>query len=187
MLYFLTWWCDVAGARGGRAKSPRHAAGVAWLSTSGAAVIVCRLSGTWRSRHGRRRVRVGGRVRAGVLDGLGPNLKFWCRVADVDMHAILRTYCQGGKVARRVGDVEPTSSTTWSRRLSGPSRKVHGEQARNKASCSGSRSVLLGIVTYQRKHFKTRVGQPANGEKTKPAGKTKRATRNKARRSGSAP
>jgi len=35
------------------------------------------------------------------------NLKFWCRVADVDMNAILRTYCQGGKVARLVGDVEP--------------------------------------------------------------------------------
>jgi len=31
------------------------------------------------------------------------NLKFWCRVADVDMNAILRTYCQGGNV----GDVEP--------------------------------------------------------------------------------
>jgi hypothetical protein len=27
------------------------------------------------------------------------NLKFWCRVADVDMNAILRTYRQGGKVA----------------------------------------------------------------------------------------
>ena len=34
------------------------------------------------------------------------NLKFWCRVADVDMNAILRTYCQGSKVARIVGDVE---------------------------------------------------------------------------------
>ena len=34
------------------------------------------------------------------------NLKFWCRVADVDMNAILRTYCQGGKVARIVGDIE---------------------------------------------------------------------------------
>jgi hypothetical protein len=148
---------------------------------------LCRPSGTWRSRHGREEVRAGRRVRAGVLDGLGPNLKVWCRVADVDMNAILRTYCKGGKVARLVGDVDLTSSTTWSRRLSGPSRKVHGEQARNKASCSGSRSVLLGIVTYQRKHFKTRVASPANGEKTKPARKTKRATRNKARRSGSAP
>ena len=35
------------------------------------------------------------------------NLKFWCRVADVDMNAILRTYCQGGNVARIVGDVKP--------------------------------------------------------------------------------
>ena len=35
------------------------------------------------------------------------HLKFWCRVADVDMNTILRTYCQGGTVARIVGDVEP--------------------------------------------------------------------------------
>ncbi len=35
------------------------------------------------------------------------HLKFWCRVADVDMNAILRRYCQGGKVERIVGDVEP--------------------------------------------------------------------------------
>ena len=35
------------------------------------------------------------------------NLKFWCRVADVDMNAILRMYCQEGNVARIVGDVEP--------------------------------------------------------------------------------
>ena len=35
------------------------------------------------------------------------NLKFRCPVADVDMNTILRTYCQGGKVARIVGDVEP--------------------------------------------------------------------------------
>ena len=34
------------------------------------------------------------------------NLKFWCRVADVDVNTILRTYCQGGKVARLVGDVD---------------------------------------------------------------------------------
>jgi hypothetical protein len=35
------------------------------------------------------------------------NLKFWCRVAEVDMNTILRTYGQGGKVARIVGGVEP--------------------------------------------------------------------------------
>ena len=34
------------------------------------------------------------------------HLKFWCRVADVDMNAILRTYCQGEKPARLVGDVK---------------------------------------------------------------------------------
>jgi hypothetical protein len=43
------------------------------------------------------------------------HLKFWCRVADVDMNAILRTYCQRGNVARLVGDVELTRSTTSSR------------------------------------------------------------------------
>jgi hypothetical protein len=35
------------------------------------------------------------------------HLKFWCRVADVDMNTILRRYGQGGTVARIVGDVEP--------------------------------------------------------------------------------
>ena len=35
------------------------------------------------------------------------SLRFWCCVADVDMNVILRSYCQGGKVARLVGDVEP--------------------------------------------------------------------------------
>ncbi len=30
------------------------------------------------------------------------NLTFWCHVADFDMNAILRKYCQGGKVARIV-------------------------------------------------------------------------------------
>ena len=56
--------------------------------------------------------RAGGSVRAGesaraFLTVSNSNLKFWCRVADVDMNAILRTYCQGGKVARIVGDVGP--------------------------------------------------------------------------------
>ena len=26
-------------------------------------------------------------------------LKFWCRVADIDMNAILRKYCKGGQAA----------------------------------------------------------------------------------------
>jgi hypothetical protein len=33
--------------------------------------------------------------------------KFWCRVADVDLHAILRTYGQGRNVARIVANVAP--------------------------------------------------------------------------------
>jgi len=45
-----------------------------------------------------------------------PHLKFWCGVADFDMNAILRTYCQGGKVARLVGDVEPDAFDAHDRR-----------------------------------------------------------------------
>ena len=37
------------------------------------------------------------------------NLKFWCRVADVDMNVILRTFRQGGKVARIVDHVDPNA------------------------------------------------------------------------------
>ena len=50
--------------------------------------------------------RVGASARA-FLTISNANLKFWCRVADVDMNVILRTYCQGGKVARIVDDVDP--------------------------------------------------------------------------------
>ena len=49
--------------------------------------------------------RVGGEsVRAGeyaqaFLAVSNPSLKFWCRVADLDMNAILRKYCKGGQAA----------------------------------------------------------------------------------------
>ena len=58
------------------------------------------------TRAGGESVRAGESARA-FLTVSNSNLKFWCRVADVDMNAILRTYCKGGKVARLVGDVEP--------------------------------------------------------------------------------
>ena len=57
------------------------------------------------TRAGGESVQAGESARA-FLTVSNSNLKFWCRVADVDMNAILRTYCQGGKVARIVGDVE---------------------------------------------------------------------------------
>ena len=57
------------------------------------------------TRAGRECVRAGESARE-FLTVSNSNLKFWCRVADVDMNAILRTYCQGAKVARIVGDVE---------------------------------------------------------------------------------
>ena len=41
-----------------------------------------------------------------ILEEPLSHLKLWCRVADVDMNAILRTYCQGEKSARLVGDVK---------------------------------------------------------------------------------
>ena len=58
------------------------------------------------TRAGRECVRAGESARA-FLSVSNSSLKFWCRVADVDMNAILRTYRQGGRVARIVGDVEP--------------------------------------------------------------------------------
>ena len=58
------------------------------------------------TRAGGESVRAGESARA-FLTVSNSTLKFWCRVADVDMNAILRTYCQRGNVARIVGDVEP--------------------------------------------------------------------------------
>jgi len=73
----------------------------------GAAVIVSAVRDLEKpTRAGRESVRAGESARA-FLTVSNSHLKFWCRVADVDMNAILRTYCQGGKVARLVGDVEP--------------------------------------------------------------------------------
>jgi hypothetical protein len=65
----------------------------------GAAVIVSAIRDLEKpTRVGGESVRAGESARA-FLTVSNSNLKFWCRVADVDMNAILRTYCQGGKVA----------------------------------------------------------------------------------------
>jgi hypothetical protein len=72
----------------------------------GAAVIVSAVRDLEvPTRAGGASVRAGESARA-FLTISNSNLKFWCRVADVDMNTILRTYCQGGKVARLVGDVD---------------------------------------------------------------------------------
>ena len=73
----------------------------------GAAVIVSAVRDLEKpTRAGGESVRAGESARA-FLTVSNSNLTFWCRVADVDVNAILRTYGQGAKVARIVGDVEP--------------------------------------------------------------------------------
>ena len=63
----------------------------------GAAVIVSAVRDLEKpTRAGGESVRAGESARA-FLTVSNSNLKFWCRVADVDMNAILRTYCQGGR------------------------------------------------------------------------------------------
>ena len=84
-----------------------NAAGVAWLSTSGGGSDCVGRSGLEKpTQAGGESVRARESARA-FLTVSNSRLKFWCRVADLDMNTILRTYCQGGKVARIVGDVEP--------------------------------------------------------------------------------
>ena len=73
----------------------------------GAAVIVSAVRDLEKpTRAGGESVRAGESARA-FLTVSNSHLKFWCRVADVDMNAILRTYGQRGNVARIVGDAEP--------------------------------------------------------------------------------
>jgi hypothetical protein len=76
----------------------------------GAAVIVSAVRDLEKpTRAGGESVRAGESARA-FFTVSNSHLKFWCRVGDVDMNAILRTYCQRGTVARIVGDVEPDAS-----------------------------------------------------------------------------
>ena len=102
----------------------------------GAAVIVSAVRDLEKpTREGGTSVRAGESARA-FLTVSNAHLTFWCRVADVDMHAILRTYGQGGKVARIVGDVEPDAFVR--KPVLDRSDRVHGAQARNTARTSAS-------------------------------------------------
>ena len=97
--------------RGVHAVGERHHGGTQpeWRGYRrlGAAVIVSAVRDLEKpTRAGGESVRAGASALA-FLTVSNSHLKFWCRVADVDMNAILRTYCQGGHVARIVGDVEP--------------------------------------------------------------------------------
>jgi hypothetical protein len=97
--------------RGGRAVGERSHQGTPPESRGyrrlGAAVIVSAVRDLEKpTRAGGESVSAGESARA-FLTVSNAHLKFWCRVADFDMNAILRTYCQGGKVARLGGDVEP--------------------------------------------------------------------------------
>src|SRR6266568_4999044 len=102
--------------RGGRAVGERSHRGTpperGGYRRLGAAVIVSAVRDLEKpTRAGGESVRAGESARA-FLTVSNSNLKFWCRVADVDVNAILRTYGHGGKVARLVGDVERTRSTS---------------------------------------------------------------------------
>ena len=90
----------------------------------GAAVIVSAVRDLEKpTREGGESVRAGASARE-FLTVSNSDLKFWCRVADVDMNRILRTYCQGGHVARIVVDVEPDEcDDVMKRPLPRPSRQ----------------------------------------------------------------
>ena len=105
----------------------------------GAAVIVSAVRDLEKpTRAGGESVRAGASARA-FLTVSNAHLKFWCRVADIDMNTILRTYGQGGHVARIVGDVKPDAFDHVGKQpRSGRPVRVHGEQARNTARKSGS-------------------------------------------------
>ena len=77
------------------------------------------------TRAGGESVRAGESARV-FLTVSNSNLKFWCRVADIDMNAILRTYGQGGNVARLVGDVDPDAFDAFVKKpLPGCPVRVH--------------------------------------------------------------
>src|SRR5579864_4459671 len=95
------------GVRAVGERRHRHAPQERGSRRLGAAVIVSAARDLEKpTRAGGESVRAGESARA-FLTLSNSHLKFWCRVADVDMHAILRTCGQGGNVARLVGDVEP--------------------------------------------------------------------------------
>ena len=102
----------------------------------GAAVIVSAVRDLEKpTRAGGASVRVEESARA-FLTVSNAYLTFWCRVADIDMHAILRTYGQGGKITRIVGDVAPDAFVK--KPLPGRPVRIHAAQARHTARTSGS-------------------------------------------------
>jgi hypothetical protein len=121
---------DIVVRRGVRAVGERSHGGTPpeWRGYRrlGAAVIVSAVRDFEKpTRAGGESVRAGESARA-FLTVSNSNLEFWCRVADVDMNTILRTYCQGGKVARIVGDVEPDAFGDFVKKpLPGGSVRVH--------------------------------------------------------------
>src|SRR5216683_2035740 len=81
----------------------------------GAAVILSAVRDLEKpTRAGGESVRAGASARA-FLTVSNSHLKFWCRVADVDMNAILRRYCQQGTSRESSAMSNLTSSTTSSR------------------------------------------------------------------------
>jgi hypothetical protein len=124
----MRWLPDMVmmrrGARAVGERSHRDTPQELGYRRLGAAVIVSAVRDLEKpTRAGGESVRAGESARA-FLTVSNSNLKFWCRVADVDMNAILRTYCQGGKVARIVGNVEPDEFDDFVQEApSWPSRK----------------------------------------------------------------
>lgn len=133
----------MVGRRGVRAVSERSPGGMPpeWRGYRrlGAAVIVSAVRDLEKpTRAGGESVRAGASARA-FLTVSNSHLTFWCRVADVDMNVILRSYGQGGNVARIVGAVEPEECDAGVKQpLPGRPVRVHREQARNTARTSGS-------------------------------------------------
>ena len=122
----------------GRAKSPRNAAG-ARLSTSGGGRDCVGRPKLGEAATGGRSVRAAGESARAFLTVSTAHLTFCCSGADLDLRAILRTYGQGGRVARIVRDVEPDAFDVVVKKplLAVPVR-VHGEPARNTARNGGS-------------------------------------------------
>ena len=89
------------------------------------------------TRAGGESVRAGESARE-FLTVSNSNLKFWCRVADVNMNAILRTYAREGTVARIVGDVGPDEFDDVTKKpVPWPSRQGALRTGGNKARRSG--------------------------------------------------
>ena len=78
----------------------------------GAAVIVSAVRDLEKpTQAGGKSVRAGESARE-FLTVSNANLKFWCRVADVNMNAILRTYAREGTSRASSATSDLTSSTT---------------------------------------------------------------------------